>query len=81
MSNDKVTRRDFVRTGAATGLAATVAPSASSALEADEVVAKVDQAAVDQGVLANGMPYGMIGDLKISRLILGSTCRARMPGT
>ena len=33
----------------------------------------MDQAAAtDEGTLANGMPYGTIGELKFSRLILGS---------
>jgi len=71
MANDKVTRRDFVRSGAAAGLAASVGASAASASEAERT-AQADQAAVDQGTLANGMPYGKIGDLKISRLIFGS---------
>ena len=35
-------------------------------------MAQVDQAAADQGTLTNGMPYGTIGELKISRLIFGS---------
>jgi len=72
MANDKLTRRDFVRTGAAAGLAATVAASGSSASAAEEAAAQTDQTAADQGTLANGMPYGTIGDLKISRLIFGS---------
>jgi len=65
--SDNVTRRDFVRTGAAAGLAATVSASAASASEAQKVAARADQA-----TLAGGMPYGTIGELKISRLILGS---------
>jgi len=72
MANDKVTRRDFVRTGAVAGLAASVGASAASASEAEEIAAQADQAAADQGTLANGMPYGTIGELKISRLIFGS---------
>jgi len=72
MADDKVTRRDFVRTGAAAGLAASVGASAASASEAEEVAAQVGQPATDQGTLANGMPYGTIGELKISRLIFGS---------
>ncbi len=72
MTNDKVTRRSFVRSGAAAGLAASVAASASSASEAEDTAPQVDQAAADQETLANGMPYGTIGELKISRLILGS---------
>jgi hypothetical protein len=72
MPKDRVARRDFVRTGAAAGLAATVVASTSSASEAEEAVAQVDQAAADQGTLANGMPYGTIGRLKISRLIFGT---------
>jgi len=76
MADSRVTRRDFVRTGAAAGLATTVVASASSASEPEEVAAKADQTAADQGTRANGMPYGTIGELKISRLILGSN----MPG-
>jgi len=72
MANDKVTRRDFVRTGAVAGLAASVGASAASASETKEGAAQVNQAAADQGTLANGMPYGTIGELKISRLIFGS---------
>ena len=72
MASDKVTRRDFVRTGAAAGLAATVSASASSASKAEQVAAQDDQGTDDPGTLANGMPYGTIGELKISRLILGS---------
>jgi len=72
MADDKVTRRDFVRTGAAAGLAASVGASAASASEADESAGQVGQPATDQRTLANGMPYGTIGELKISRLIFGS---------
>jgi len=64
MADDKVTRRDFVRSGAVAGLAASVGASAATA--------QPDAAATDRGTLANGMPYGKIGDLKISRLIFGS---------
>lgn len=67
MASDKVTRRDFVRTGAAAGLATSVGASAASASEAEEA-----QPRDDRETLANGMPYGTIGELKISRLILGS---------
>ncbi len=67
MENDKVTRRDFVRSGAAAGLAATVGASTASASEAEETATQHDQE-----TMANGMPYGTIGDLKISRLIFGS---------
>ena len=72
MADDKMTRREFARTGTAAGLAATVVASAASASETAEVAAQVDQAAANAEALANGMPYGTIGDLKISRLILGS---------
>jgi hypothetical protein len=73
MADDKVTRRDFVRQGTATGLTATVAASATSASELEEVAARANEAVVTEGgTLANGMPYGTIGELKISRLILGS---------
>ncbi len=67
MANDKVTRRGFVRTGAAAGLTATVIASAPSVSDAQDVVAKDAPK-----TLANDMPFGTIGDLKISRLILGS---------
>jgi hypothetical protein len=72
VANDEVTRRDFVRTGAAAGLAATVTASAASASAAEEVAAPDGRGAAGRGTLANGMPYGTIGKLKISRLILGS---------
>ncbi|MBC8870556.1 MAG: hypothetical protein H8E44_14130 [Planctomycetes bacterium] len=72
MADDKVTRRDFVRTGAAAGLVASIGASAASASEAEEGAAQVDQPTTGQGTLANGMPYGAIGELKISRLIFGS---------
>ncbi|MEE8453010.1 MAG: hypothetical protein V3R99_13880, partial [Thermoguttaceae bacterium] len=67
MADDKVTRRDFVRTGAAAGLAAGVRASAASASEAEDTATQQDQE-----TRANGMPYGRIGELKISRLIFGS---------
>jgi hypothetical protein len=67
MADDQVTRRDFVRTGAAAGLAATVSTTAASASPAEEVAAPANHE-----TLAGGMPYGTIGDLKISRLIFGS---------
>lgn len=67
MADDKVTRRDFVRKGAAAGLAASVSASAASASKAEEAAPKDDER-----TLANGMPYGMIGDLKVGRLIFGS---------
>ncbi len=67
MANDKVTRRDFVRTGAAAGLAVTAAASVASASEAEKPATQDDP-----GTLAGGMPYGRIGELKISRLIFGS---------
>jgi len=72
VANDEVTRRDFVRTGAAAGLAATVTGSAASASEAEDGEASDGRGTAGQGTLANGMPYGTIGKLKISRLILGS---------
>jgi len=74
MADDKVTRRDFVRSSTAAGLAAGVAASASAS--AAEETEKKDE----QDTLANGMPYGKIGDLKISRLIFGSNppgCHSR----
>ena len=73
MADDKLTRRDFVRKGTAAGLAATVVASTASASESEEVAVRANEAAVTEGgTLANGMPYGTIGELKISRLILGS---------
>ncbi len=72
MADDKVTRRDFVRKGAAAGLAASVSASAASSSKAEEAAAQDDQAAQDQAPLPNDMPYGMIGDLKVGRLIFGS---------
>ncbi len=69
MADDKVTRRDFVRKGAAAGLAASVSASAASRAKAEEAAAEEDQ---DQTPLPNDMPYGMIGDLKVGRLIFGS---------
>jgi len=62
VADDKVTRRDFVRTGAAAGLAASVGASAS---EAEETATK------DGPKTRPDMPYGTIGDLRISRLIFG----------
>lgn len=67
MSADKLTRRTFVRTGAAVGLAGSVGVSAPSASRAEE-----DAPHGSGGTLTNGMPYGVIGDLKISRLIFGA---------
>ena len=67
MAGDTVTRREFVRESAAAGLAVTAAASAASASEAEEPATQDDP-----GALANGMPYGTIGELKISRLIFGS---------
>lgn len=78
MADDKVTRRDFVRTGAAAGLTASVGASAVSASES-ETASQAEQPATDQGTLANGMPYGKIGDLKISRLIFGSNTPGLTP--
>ncbi len=79
MASDKVTRRDFVRTGAAAGLAATAGASVASTSAAEEETAAAagnaaqdDRETANQGTMANGMPYGTIGDLKISRLIFGS---------
>ena len=68
MASDKVTRRDFVRTSAAAGLAATAAASAS---KAEEIPAGDSQGPAEPETLAGGMPFGTIGDLKISRLIFG----------
>ncbi len=70
MADDKVTRRDFVRKGAAAGLAASVSASAASNSQAEE--ATQDQTPQNQTPLPNDMPYGMIGDLKVGRLIFGS---------
>jgi len=70
MSNDKFTRRDFVRKSTATGFAASVGGAAASASHANEV--ELQQTSTDEWTLPNDMPYGVIGDLKISRLILGS---------
>ena len=67
MGSDEVTRRDFVREGAAAGLAAN-----AGALVASESQAEENAAQNDRETPASGMPYGTIGDLKISRLILGS---------
>ncbi len=72
MADDKVTRRDFVRKGAAAGVAASVSASAASASETEEAASQAERATADQGTLAGGMPYGTIGELKISRLIFGS---------
>ena len=72
MASDKVTRRVFVRTGAAAGWAAAAGASAAPASEAEETAKPDRQPAADRGTLANGMPYGTIGELKISRLIFGS---------
>ncbi len=71
MADDKVTRRDFVRKGAAAGLAASVSASAASSSKAEEAAAQEEQAAQHQTPLPNDMPYGMIGDLKVGRLIFG----------
>ena len=67
MASDQVTRRDFVRTGVGAGLAATVGASAPSAYAQQNTETQNDQAKNN-----TDMPYGTIGDLKISRLILGS---------
>ena len=72
MADSKVTRRDFVRKGTAAGLAASANATAASSSEEDRTTPHNEQAAADQDTLAGGMPYGMIGDLKISRLIFGS---------
>ena len=70
MADGKVTRREFIRAGAAAGLAAASGASASSA--SGEEAAPDQRTAADPATLAGGMPHGKIGDLKISRLILGS---------
>ena len=67
MAGGKVTRRDFVRKGTAIGLAGAVASSASGNAPARGTTSRAAQQ-----ILPAGMPYGVIGDLKISRLILGS---------
>jgi hypothetical protein len=67
MADGRVTRRDFVRKGTAMGLAGTVVGSASTTSQAGDAALTVDQR-----VLPGGMPFGVIGDLKISRLIMGS---------
>jgi len=67
MEDGKVTRRDFVRKGTAAGLAGAVAGAASADSQAADTASPVDER-----VLPGGMPFGVIGDLKISRLILGS---------
>ena len=67
MADGKVTRRDFVRKGTAIGLAGPVVSSASTSSQAGDAALPVNHR-----ILPGGMPFGVIGDLKISRLILGS---------
>lgn len=72
MAKDNVSRRDFVRRGMATGLAATAVASVNVAAETEKATAKNDQRTIPRVTLASGMPYGTIRGLKISRLIFGT---------
>ncbi len=83
MKNKQMTRRDFVRTSAVAGFSATVSGSSTPApgCKAEEKPAPpVNNTAPDQDTLANNMPYGKIGNLKISRLILVPTYRVLIRG-
>ncbi len=71
MPDDKLSRRDFVRTGAAGGLTAAVGAAAANSVSASSAAEETPEPKDDQ-TLAGGMPYGRIGPLKIGRLIFGS---------
>ena len=72
MANDEVTRRGFVRAGAAVGVAVGVGAAAARAAAGEDAAAKDEGKKDEPKKDETGMPYGKIGDLKISRLILGS---------
>jgi hypothetical protein len=71
MTNGHVSRRSFVRQGVTAGLAAMSVAAAKASSETEKSPAQKESAKAPM-TPANGMPYGTIRGLKISRLIFGS---------